>query len=237
EFDRAMSEGYARTLERLLDTPFAEPPAFAARPAATPTPRPTVTANASASARPSGSASATPMPSPSAAPTPTASAIARPSASGAAMPVASATPAPLTNQSSINIGNLQLWWLDWMTQSPTPFAERMTLFWHGHFTSDYRKVGLMTPFIHWQNLTWREMALTDLRSMLMRVTIDPAMLRYLDLATSTGRNPNENYARELMELFSLGVGHYTEDDVRAAAQALAGWVEPPPDGFVNVTVD
>ena len=137
----------------------------------------------------------------------------------------------------LNVGQLQLWWVEHMLNSPTPFAERMTLFWHGHFTSDYRKVGLMTPFIHWQNLTWREMALTDLRSMLMRVTIDPAMLRYLDLATSTGRNPNENYARELMELFSLGVGHYTEDDVRAAAQALAGWVEPPPDGFVNVTVD
>jgi uncharacterized protein (DUF1800 family) len=124
-----------------------------------------------------------------------------------------------------------------MLNSPTPFAERMTLFWHGHFTSDYRKVGLMTPFIHWQNLTWREMALTDLRSMLMRVTIDPAMLRYLDLATSSARSPNENYARELMELFSLGVGHYTEEDVRAAAQALAGWVEPPPDGFANVTLD
>jgi uncharacterized protein (DUF1800 family) len=113
----------------------------------------------------------------------------------------------------------------------------MTLFWHGHFTSDYRKVGLATPFIQWQNLTWREMALTDLRSMLMRVTTDPAMLRYLDLATSTGRNPNENFARELMELFSIGAGHYTEDDVRAAAQALAGWVEPPPDGFATVTLD
>src|SRR5207237_3327155 len=66
EFDRAMSDGYARTVDRLLETPFAEPPAFAARPAATPTPRPTVTA--SATARPRSSASASPMPSPSAAP-------------------------------------------------------------------------------------------------------------------------------------------------------------------------
>ena len=63
------------------------------------------------------------------------------------------------------------------------------------------------------------------------------MLRYLDLGTSTGQNPNENYARELLELFALGVGHYGEDDVRAAARALAGWTEPRPTGTVDVTVD
>jgi uncharacterized protein (DUF1800 family) len=126
----------------------------------------------------------------------------------------------------LNVAQLQQWWTDHILTTTTPFAERMTLFWHGHFTSDYRKVGLQTPFIYWQNLTWRDMALTDLRSMLMRVTTDPAMLRYLDLATSTGQDPNENYARELLELFSLGVGNYSEDDVRAAARALAGWTEP-----------
>ena len=143
---------------------------------------------------------------------------------GTAMP--SATPAPLTNTSSINIGNLQAWWIDWMTQSPTPFAEKMTLFWHGHFTSDYRKVGTNSPAMYWQNLTWRKMALGDLRTMLYWATQDLAMLRYLDLAVSTGRAPNENYARELMELFALGVGNYTEDDVKAAAKALAGWRLP-----------
>src|SRR5205807_6603968 len=132
---------------------------------------------------------------------------------------------------------LQLWWLDHMLRSPTPFAERMTLFWHGHFTSDFRKVGLRTPFVYWQNLTWRDMALTDLRSMLMRVTTDPAMLRYLDLGTSTGQAPNENYARELLELFTMGVGNYQEDDVRAAAAALAGWTEPRPTSFTTVTLD
>ena len=137
----------------------------------------------------------------------------------------------------MNIGALQQWWLDHMLSTATPFAERMTLFWHGHFTSDFRKVGLQNPYIYWQNLTWRDMALTDFRSMLMRVTTDPAMLRYLDLGTSTGQNPNENYARELMELFSLGVGHYSEVDVRAAAKALAGWTEPRPTGTVDVTVD
>ncbi|TMD26312.1 MAG: DUF1800 domain-containing protein, partial [Chloroflexi bacterium] len=80
--------------------------------------------------------------------------------------------------------------------------------------------------VYWQNLTWRRMAMTDLRSMLLQVTTDPAMLRYLDLATSTGQNPNENYSRELMELFTMGAGNYTEDDVRESAKALAGWQLP-----------
>jgi uncharacterized protein (DUF1800 family) len=173
ELDRAVSDGYDRTVDRLLETPAAPPPEFAG----------------------------------------------------------------LGQAGRLNIGQLQLWWANHMLSTPTPFAERMTLFWHGHFTSDYRKVGLQTPFIYWQNLTWRSMALTDLRSMLMKVTTDPAMLRYLDLATSTGQSPNENYARELMELFSLGVGNFSEDDVRAAAKALAGWIEPRPDGTADVTVD
>jgi uncharacterized protein (DUF1800 family) len=131
---------------------------------------------------------------------------------------------------------LQQWWIDHMLSTPTPFAERMTLFWHGHFTSDYRKAANDT-FMYWQNLTWRRMSLTNLASMLMQVTVDPAMLRYLDLATSTGQSPNENYSRELMELFTMGPGNYTEEDVRQSAQALAGWQLPRPDSFSTVTVD
>ncbi len=134
------------------------------------------------------------------------------------------------------VGQLQQWWIDHMMTTPTPFAERMTLFWHGHFTSDYRKTADDT-FMYWQNLTWRRMAMTDLRSMLMQVTTDPAMLRYLDLGTSTGQSPNENYSRELMELFTVGAGNYTEDDVRESAKALAGWQVPPPDSFATVVVD
>ncbi len=128
------------------------------------------------------------------------------------------------------IAQLQEWWIDHMLATPTPFAERMALFWHGHFTSDYRKTADDT-FMYWQNLTWRRMAMTNLRSMLMQVTIDPAMLRYLDLATSTGQSPNENYSRELMELFTMGAGNYTEQDVRESAKALAGWTLPRPDSF------
>ncbi len=134
------------------------------------------------------------------------------------------------------VAQLQQWWIDHMLSTATPFAERMTLFWHGHFTSDYRKAGDNT-FMYWQNLTWRRMSMTDLRSMLMQVTTDPAMLRYLDLATSTGQSPNENYSRELMELFTMGPGNYTEDDVRQSAKALAGWQVPQPDSFADVTTN
>src|SRR5207302_4606211 len=130
------------------------------------------------------------------------------------------------------VAQLQQWWIDHILTTPTPFAERMTLFWHGHFTSDYRKVADET-YTYWQNLTWRRMAMTDLGSMLMEVTTDPAMLRYLDLATSTGQSPNENYSRELMELFTMGAGNYTEDDVRESAKALAGWQLPQPDSFAT----
>jgi uncharacterized protein (DUF1800 family) len=211
ELDRALSEGYKKTVDRLVDTPFAEPPAYTVRPAATPTPKP----SASPSPRPSGAATnSTQAPIASAPPM-------------SPSPMPSATPAePMTNSTPINIGNLQVWWVDWMTGTPTPFGEKMTLFWHGHFTSDYRKVGTNSPAIYWQNLSWRRMAMADLKTMLLQVTPDLAMLRYLDLAVSTGKSPNENYARELMELFTLGVGNYTEDDVKAASKALAGWRLP-----------
>ena len=131
-----------------------------------------------------------------------------------------------TQEKPIKPQELIGWWLDWMLRTTTPFAERMTFFWHGHFTSDFRKVNLQTPYIYWQNLTWRRMALGNLHDMIYQVTIDPGMLRYLDLATSTGRSPNENYSRELMELFSMGVGTFAEDDVRNLAKALSGWREP-----------
>ena len=143
-----------------------------------------------------------------------------------------AEPPPLAAASTpggrFAIGLLQQWWIDHMLTTSTPFAERMTLFWHGHFTSDYRKTADNT-FMYWQNLTWRRMGMTNLRSMLMEVTTDPAMLRYLDLATSVASSPNENYSRELMELFTMGAGNYSEEDVRQGALALSGWQLPRPD--------
>ncbi len=165
ELERALTEGYQKTVDRLVETPAAKPLVF-----------------------PGGDSASRGTP--------------------------------------IRVAQLQKWWLDHMLSTPTPFAERMTMFWHGHFTSDYRKVGVQSPFIYWQNLTWRDNALGDFRNFLYQVTIDPGMLRYLDLGTSTGQAPNENYARELMELFTMGAGNFSEDDVRAAAKALAGWREP-----------
>jgi len=127
---------------------------------------------------------------------------------------------------SINLDDLQGWWITHMITTPTPFQERLTLFMASIFTSDYQKVGLGTPFLAWQNRTWRDMALTDLRSILKRVSIDPAMLIYLDGNNSNGRGtPNQNYARELMELFSIGLV-YTEQDVIQGARALSGWRVP-----------
>jgi uncharacterized protein (DUF1800 family) len=244
ELDRALAEGFARTVDRLIETPLVEPPVFptpaAPRPSASPSMSPRTSAStrpsASASARPSTAGGATVVPSPTGRPITTFTVAPSPSAAprmsapaptlGAEPSASPRPPTVMTNATSINIASLQSWWIDWMTKSPTPFAERMTLFWHGHFTSDYRKVGTSSPAIYWQNLTWRRMALGDLKSMLLKVTPDLAMLRYLDLAASTGRAPNENYARELLELFTMGVGNYTEDDVKAAAKALAGWRLP-----------
>ena len=126
----------------------------------------------------------------------------------------------------INLNDLQDWWITHMITTPTPFQERMTLFMASIFTSDYQKVGLDNPFLIWQNRTWRDMALTDLRSILKRVSIDPAMLIYLDGNNSNGRGtPNQNYARELMELFSIGLV-YKETDVTEGAKALSGWRVP-----------
>src|SRR5713226_3886861 len=154
----------------------------------------------------------------------------------AAMPKDLAGADAATQEKPINVTALQTWWLDQILSTPTPFAERMTYFWHGHFTSDFRKVTTQTPFIYWQNLTWRKNALGNFRDMLYQVTIDPGMLRYLDLGQSTGKAPNENYSRELMELFTMGVGTFTEDDVRRGAKALSGWREPMTQAMYDALV-
>ena len=141
-----------------------------------------------------------------------------------------------SQEKPINVAALQTWWLEHMLTTPTPFAERMTFFWHGHFTSDFRKVTTQSPYLYWQNQTWRKFSLGSFRDMLYQVTIDPGMLRYLDLGQSTGKAPNENYSREVMELFTMGVGTFDEDDVRGGAKALAGWREPITQAMVDALV-
>ncbi len=127
-----------------------------------------------------------------------------------------AVPADATNHNLV----VRAWYAH-MATTHAQFPERMTLFWHGVLTSDYRKAARL-PFVFQQNNLYRSAALTDLRSLLSSVTHDPLMMRYLNLDAGTAAAPNENYARELMELFTLGPGNYSESDVREGARALSG---------------
>ncbi len=117
---------------------------------------------------------------------------------------------------------LAAWWLSRILRTPHPLREKMTLFWHNHFATSLRKVQ-NARYMLGQYRTLHEHALGDFRAMLKAITFDPAMLIWLDTTTSTKGKPNENYARELMELFSLGIGNYTEKDIREAARALTGY--------------
>lgn len=114
------------------------------------------------------------------------------------------------------------WWLDRMANPNAGIHEKMTWFWHGHLTTSHSKV------FRWkvefpQHLLLRKYAMGNFRTLLQKITVDAAMLLYLDGSWSTADDPNENYSRELMELFVLGRGNYTQDDVRNGAKALAGW--------------
>src|SRR6266487_128005 len=121
--------------------------------------------------------------------------------------------------------NQQQWWLLRMAWTQRPLLEKMTLFWHGVLTSSYHKVGGRNAYTRMitQNNFLRTHAFDTFDNILLGITADPAMLFYLDLTKSTKKAPNENYARELMELFTLGLGHYTQQDVYEAAAALTGW--------------
>lgn len=121
-----------------------------------------------------------------------------------------------------NLQTATTWWLDRMVHSPHPFEEKLALFWHGHFATSAQKVRSAYPILA-QNLLFREHGLASWPGLIEAVAKDPAMLVYLDNARSTRRSPNENFARELLELFTLGEGHYTEDDIRNAARAFTGW--------------
>ena len=116
----------------------------------------------------------------------------------------------------------QRWWLLRMALTQRPLLEKMTLFWHGVLTTSFRTVGAYMSMVN-QNQFLREHAFDTFDNILLGITGDPAMLVYLNLATSTKTAPNENYARELMELFTLGLGHYTQRDVYEGAAALTGW--------------
>jgi len=127
---------------------------------------------------------------------------------------------------------LRAWWLAEMLAAPTPAAalrERMTLFWHNHFVSSQQKVKSVKLMLD-QNLLLRRYALGSFGELLHAVGKDPAMLVYLDTAASRKEQPNENFAREVMELFTLGEGHYHETDIKEAARAFTGWSIEPATG-------
>jgi len=118
-------------------------------------------------------------------------------------------------------GRIVGWWIKTMVASPRPLQEKLVLFWHGHFTSGYREVR-SSRAMYFQNQLFRRRAAGNFRDLLLDVTKDPAMVHYLNTDQNRKGRPNENYAREVMELFTLGPGHYTERDVKEAARALTG---------------
>lgn len=120
------------------------------------------------------------------------------------------------------IRQVQQWWLTRMIESPRPLEEKLTLFWHGHFATSYRTIE-NSYHMYMQNQLFRSHAAGNFGDLLFRIIRDPAMLAYLDNNNSRRGNPNENLARELMELFSLGVGNYTERDIKEGARALTGY--------------
>ncbi len=117
---------------------------------------------------------------------------------------------------------LRGWWLEEILHTPSPLTERMTLFWHNHFVSSQEKV--KSPVLMYrQNVLLRRHAVGSFATLAHAIARDPAMVVYLDSAQNRKGAPNENFARELMELFTLGVGHYGEPDVKEAARAFTGW--------------
>jgi uncharacterized protein (DUF1800 family) len=117
---------------------------------------------------------------------------------------------------------LQSWWFTEMLTTASPLNERMTLFWHNHFVSSVRKVR-SPQLMYRQNVLLRQHAFGNFGEMLRAVARDPAMVVYLDSASNRKGQPNENFAREVMELFTLGEGNYSEHDIKEAARAFTGW--------------
>jgi uncharacterized protein (DUF1800 family) len=127
--------------------------------------------------------------------------------------------------------DLTRWWIDRMINTPSPLGEKMTLFWHGHFATSGQKV--RPAYKMWlQNETFRQNALGNFRVLVKAISRDPAMMVWLDLVQSKKESPNENFAREVMELFTLGEGHYSESDVKEAARAFTGYrINQPEQSF------
>ena len=128
--------------------------------------------------------------------------------------------------------SLTFWWLDRMVLSEHSLRERMTWFWHGHWATSYQKVDDALP-MYLQNQTLRRNALGNFTQMSREMVNDAALIFWLDGQTNTVKAPNENLSRELMELFTLGVNRYSEDDVKETAKALTGYKVDKSSGKVT----
>ena len=125
-----------------------------------------------------------------------------------------------------NVKALTAWWLHRMLHTPRPLAERLVLFWHGHFATGADKVDDVVSMLT-QHKTIRKHAWGKFEALVQAISRDPAMLLYLDSASNSKTHPNENYAREVMELFCLGVGNYTEKDIQEVARCFTGLDDHP----------
>jgi len=121
-----------------------------------------------------------------------------------------------------NVEEAQRWWLMRMLDTPRPLQERVALFWHNHFATSTGKVR-QSALVSRQIDLFRRQGLGNFRELVLAVTKDPAMLLWLDGSKNKRGRPNENYAREVMELFTLGIGNYTEKDVQELARAFTGY--------------
>ncbi len=132
----------------------------------------------------------------------------------------------ILNADRLEIRRLSRWWGERMVFTERPLQEKLALFWHGHFATgnvkvrDYRKMLQQLELFHAEGKS-------TFRDLLRGVATDPAMLVYLDAGQNVKGNPNENFAREILELFTLGPGSYTETDIREAARAFTGWTHDP----------
>jgi uncharacterized protein (DUF1800 family) len=131
------------------------------------------------------------------------------------------------------VTTLRGWWLQRMRTTPRPLEEKMTLFWHGHFATSAQKIK-SSEHNYALNQIFRANATGNFKTLVTEVGQSPAMLRYLDNDRSTKKKPNENWARELMELFTLGQGQYTEDDIKQMARAFTGWASDGREFRFNV---
>ncbi|MAD80543.1 MAG: hypothetical protein CMJ50_06835 [Planctomycetaceae bacterium] len=120
------------------------------------------------------------------------------------------------------MGKVRDWWMKRLVESPRPLQEKLVVFWHGHFANEYRTVR-DSYAMYAQNELFRKHAAGNFGQLLHEIVHDAAMLRYLDNNRNVKGRPNENLAREIMELFSMGEGKYTEEDIKEAARALTGY--------------